>query len=279
MSLILLSLIVLGAIGAIASFVLFFVSKKFRVEEDPRISQIINVLPGANCGGCGFPGCSGFADALVKSDTIDSMNCPVGGSEIMNNVAEILGKSIEVGSPKIAVVRCNGTCENRPRINQYDGAKTCTIASNLYSGETACSYGCLSYGDCVKACPFDAIRINKATNLPEVDEEKCVACGKCVDACPKLLIELRKKGPKSKRVYVACRNKDKPAVAMKSCKVSCISCKKCVKVCAFDAITIENNLAFVDDNKCRLCRKCVSECPNSAIIEINFPQKKHVENV
>lgn len=193
----------------------------------------------------------------------------------MAGIASILGTTVDAGNPKIAVVRCNGSCVVRPMINHYDGAKTCVIASNLYGGETACSYGCLGFGDCVKVCPFDAIRINDATCLPEVDEAKCVACGKCVDACPKLLIELRKKGPKSRRIYVACRNEDKPAVAMKACPVSCIACKKCQKACAFEAITIENHLATINDAKCRLCRKCVPECPNSAIVEINFPEKKH----
>ncbi|MDH8702292.1 electron transport complex protein RnfB [Dysgonomonadaceae bacterium PH5-43] len=277
MNIILLAIVSLVSIGILAAIILYFASKKFYVFEDPRIAQIQEVLPSANCGACGFAGCSGFATALVNSNTMDGLNCPVGGNSTMSLVAEILGQNAETAVQQIAVVRCNGSCDNRPKTNLYDGASSCAIASNLYGGETACSYGCLGYGDCVNVCPFDAIHINKETNLPEVDEDKCTACGKCVKACPKLIIQLRNKGPKSRRIYVNCVNKDKPAVAMKACKVSCISCKKCVKACPFEAITIENNLAYIDYNKCRLCRKCVPECPNSTITELNFPVKKQNE--
>ncbi|MCC8145777.1 MAG: Fe-S cluster domain-containing protein [Bacteroidales bacterium] len=280
MNIILLAILSLGGIGAIGALILYFASKKFYVYEDQRIAQIQEILPAANCGACGFPGCSGFASALAKADTLDNFYCPVGGSATMDLVADILRQSVQNTVQQIAVVKCNGNCSNRAKTNYYDGASSCAIASNLYGGDTDCSFGCLGYGDCVKVCPFDAIHINDATQLPEVNEDKCTACGKCVKACPKSLIELRKKGPKSRRIYVSCMNKDKPAVAMKSCKVSCIACKKCMKACPFEAITIENNLAYIDDNKCRLCRKCVPECPNSTIIELNFPIKKEkVENV
>ncbi|MDR0428113.1 MAG: Fe-S cluster domain-containing protein [Dysgonamonadaceae bacterium] len=280
MNTILLSVIILGGIGFLGVLILYFASKKFEVYEDSRIIQIQNILPAANCGACGFPGCSGFAAATVKSSSLDGLHCPVGGNAVMTRIAETLGQNVSQVMQQIAVVRCNGSCENRRRINKYDGEKTCFIASGLYGGETPCSFGCLGYGDCTKVCSFDAIRMNDETRLPEIDEEKCTACGKCIKACPKLLIELRKQGPKSRRIYVSCVNKDKPAVAMKACKVSCISCKKCEKVCSFEAIIIENNLAYIDDNKCRLCRKCVSECPNYAIKELNFPIKKEkVENI
>ena len=280
MNIILLAIISLGGIGAIGALILYFASKKFDVEEDPRIMQIQELLPAANCGACGFAGCSGFATALVQSKTLDGLHCPVGGNDIMSRVAGVLGQNATNMVQQIAVVRCGGSCDNRPKTNHYDGAATCAIVSSLYGGDTACSYGCIGYGDCVEVCPFDAIHINKETGLPEVDEDKCTACAKCVKACPKLLIQLRKKGPKSRRIYVSCMNKDKPAAAMKSCEVSCISCKKCVKACPFEAIIIENNLAYIDDNKCRLCRKCVSECPTSAIIELNFPVKKEkIENI
>ena len=280
MNIILLAIVSLGGIGALGALILYFASKKFEVYEDPRISQIQELLPAANCGACGFPGCGGFASAAVNSSSLSGLHCPVGGNATMSLIAEALGMNVENTAQKIAVVRCNGTCENRPKTNRYGGVASCAIASLLYGGETACSYGCLGFGDCVKVCPFDAIRINRLTGLPEVEDEKCTACGKCVKACPKLLIELRKKGTKSRRIYVNCMNKDKPAVAMKSCRVSCISCKKCLKACPFDAITIENNLAYINDDKCRLCRKCVSECPNASIAELNFPIKKErVENV
>ena len=172
----------------------------------------------------------------------------------------------------VAVVRCNGTCANRPRVNQYDGAKSCAIAASLYGGETGCSYGCLGCGDCVAACQFDAIHMNPETGLPEVDEEKCTACGACAKACPKSIIEIRPQGKKSRRIYVQCVNKDRGAVARKACTVACIGCGKCVKVCPFEAITLENNLAYIDPNKCKSCRKCEEACPQNTIIALNFPR-------
>ncbi|MBM6992725.1 MAG: Fe-S cluster domain-containing protein [Prevotella sp.] len=277
MNFIFIAVIVLGAIALISSVVLYVVSKKFAVEEDPRIGQVQEILPGANCGGCGFPGCSGMADALVKgadAGSIDGLNCPVGGASVMGQVADLLGMAMANVEPTVAVVRCYGTCEHRPRIAVYDGLATCAAMHSTGAGETGCGYGCLGCGDCVRACQFDAIHMNADTGLPEVDEEKCTSCGACVKACPRNIIELRKKGPKGRRVYVQCVNKDKGAVAKKACAVACIGCGKCEKVCAFDAITIENNLSYIDYNKCKLCTKCVDVCPTSAIIKVNFPVKK-----
>ncbi len=274
MNLIVIALLTLGIIGAVSAIILYFVAKKFHVYEDPRIDQVEAALPAANCGGCGFPGCRGFADACVKADTLAGLFCPVGGNDTMQKVAGILGKTAVAASPTVAVVRCGGTCDHRPRMNEYDGVKHCFIAHNLYSGETGCSWGCLGLGDCEVSCEFDAIKVNPVTKLPEVDEDKCTSCGACVKACPKLLIELRKKGPKSRRIYVSCRNEDKGHIAKKSCDVSCISCSKCEKVCPHEAITITNNLAFIHDDKCKLCRKCVEVCPTNAIVELNFPPRK-----
>ena len=271
------AVLVLGAIALIASVVLFVISKKFAVHEDPRIGQVAELLPGANCGGCGFPGCSGMADALVKgADTgsIDGLRCPVGGDDVMNQVADLLGMAMANSEPMVAVVRCNGSCENRPRIAEYDGLRTCEAMNSTGAGETGCGYGCLGCGDCTKACQFGAISMNAETGLPEVDEEKCTSCGACVKACPRHIIELRKKGPKGRRVYVQCVNKDKGPVAKKACAVACIGCGKCQKVCKFEAITVENNLSYIDYNKCKMCTKCVDECPTGAIIKVNFPVKK-----
>lgn len=271
------AVMVLGAIALIASVVLYVVSKKFAVVEDPRLGEVQDLLPGANCGGCGFAGCSGLADALVKgadNGSIDGLNCPVGGAPVMGQVADLLGMAIANTDPKVAVVRCNGTCENRPRIAEYDGLMTCAAMHSTSAGETGCGYGCLGCGDCERACQFDAIHINPVTRLPEVVDDKCTSCGACVKACPRHIIELRKRGPKSRRIYVQCVNRDKGAVARKSCQVACIACGKCEKVCEFDAIKIENNLSYIDFNKCRLCTKCVDACPTHAIIKVNFPVKK-----
>ena len=271
---ILIAVISLGVIGAIGAIILYLASKKFEVYEDPRIAQVQEILPAANCGGCGYPGCSGFATACVNSESLVGLFCPVGGSEVMGKVAGILGKEASSADATVAVVRCNGTCEARPKINQYDGVKSCAVASSLYGGETGCSFGCLGYGDCVDVCNFDAIFINPVTGIAEVIEDKCTSCGACVKACPKNLIELRKKGPKSRRIFVSCMNKDKGVIAKKACTNACIGCSLCFKECAFDAIKIENNLAYIDHNKCRLCRKCVDVCPTNAIHELNFPPKK-----
>lgn len=271
---ILIAVISLGVIGIVGALLLYVASKKFEVHEDPRIGQVQEALPGANCGGCGYAGCAGFAGACVKADSLDGMLCPVGGAPVMAKIATILGKEAAASEPMIAVVRCNGTCKARPRINKYDGVKSCSIASALYGGETNCSFGCLGYGDCVKACNFDAIHINPETGLAEVDEDKCTACGACAKACPKNVIELRKKGPKSRRIFVSCINKDKGAAARKACANACIGCGKCAKECPFGAITVENNVAYIDYTKCRMCRKCVAVCPTGAIHELNFPPRK-----
>ena len=277
MNFILIAVIVLGAIGLIAALVLYVCSKKFAVYEDPRIAQVNELLPGANCGGCGFPGCGGMPDALVKgadAGSLDGLLCPVGGQETMGKVADLLGMAIANGEPKVAVVRCNGSCEHRPRIAEYGGLRTCAAMHACGAGETACGFGCLGCGDCVAACQFDAIHMNPETGLPEVDDEKCTACGACTKACPRHIIELRKKGPKSRRVFVSCVSHDRGPVAMKACKASCIGCGKCVKACAFEAITVEGNLSYIDPEKCRLCRKCVEACPTHAIHAVNFPAPK-----
>lgn len=280
MSFIIIAVAVLGGIGLISALVLFVCSKKFAVHEDPRIGQVTELLPGANCGGCGFPGCGGFADALVKAadgGSIDGMLCPVGGADVMGKVADLLGMAVANSEPKVAVVRCSGSCELRPKIAEYSGLRTCSAMHACGTGETACGYGCLGCGDCVEACSFGGITINPETGLPEVNEDLCTSCGACVKACPRNIIELRKKGPKNRRVYVGCVNKDKGAVSMKACKVSCIGCGKCAKECPFDAIKVEGNVAYIDADKCRLCRKCEKACPTHAIVAVNFPAPKKVE--
>jgi Na+-translocating ferredoxin:NAD+ oxidoreductase RNF subunit RnfB len=277
MNVILVAVIALGVLGLVLAAVLFLTAKKFAVEEDPRIAQVTEVLPGANCGGCGFPGCGGFAEACVKAadgGSLEGKLCPVGGQPVMEQVAGILGLTAEAGEQRVAVVRCNGTCANRPRTVQYDGVRTCRIAHNTAGGETGCFYGCLGCGDCVAACPFDAIHMNPETGLPEVDETKCTACGKCTKACPRGIIELRPMGKKGRRMVVRCVNKEKGPVAKKACTAACIGCGKCVKTCEFEAITLENNLAYIDPAKCRLCRKCEEACPQGSILAMNFPPRK-----
>ena len=263
----------LTVLGALLAIILYVVASKFKVEEDPRIDEIEKVMPGANCGGCGFAGCRAFAQSCVEKGNVDENFCPVGGNEVMKKVAAVLGIEATAKAPMVAVVRCNGTCEARPRINVYDGKLSCRVKASLYSGDTGCAFGCVGCGDCVAACPFGALSMDAETGLPVVDENLCTACGKCVKTCPKGIIELRNKGPRGMRVYVRCSNKEKGGIARKACQSACIGCGKCAKVCAHEAITVENNLAYIDFTKCKLCKKCVAECPTGAAVAVGFPVK------
>jgi len=263
----------LGILAIVAAVILYFVAQKFKVFEDPRIDDVEEVLPSANCGGCGYAGCRAFAEAIVKAGSLENFNCPVGGSEVMTMVGKVMGLEAELTEPQIAVVRCNGSVLNSPAKVQYDGISNCAAAATVYAGEGGCSFGCLGLGDCEESCDFDAIHINPETMLPEVTDN-CVACNACILACPKDIIELRNVGKKERRIYVACINEEKGAPAKKNCEVACIGCSKCFKVCPFDAIEMINNRAYIDFDKCKLCRKCAPVCPTNAIHEINFPLKK-----
>lgn len=264
----------LSLLGGLLAVVLYLIAQKFKVQEDPRIDQVLEALPGANCGGCGYAGCRAFAESYVNNPEMTDFFCPVGGNDVMKNVAMVLGREVKEQVPRLAVLRCNGSCDVRPRLNVYDGSMSCAVAADLYGGETGCSYGCLGLGDCVTACTFDAIHMNPQTYLPEISEDTCTSCGACVKACPRNILELRPKGPKNRRIYIACASKDKGAVTRKVCTVGCIGCQKCVKECPFEAISFADNLAYIDPSKCRLCRKCTAVCPTGCILEINFPPKK-----
>ena len=274
----LIAVVVLGVVGLISAIVLYFASKKFAVWEDPRIKQVSELLPQANCGGCGYPGCSGFASACVKtseSGSLGDLNCAPGGQAVMEQIAGVLGLQASAAAPKVAVVRCQGTCDVRPHGVEFDGAHSCRVQNMTGMGETQCQYGCLGEGDCANACLFGAITMNPATRIAEVDESKCTGCGACAKSCPRGIIEMRPQGPKNRKVVVLCNNKDKGALATKECKVSCIGCGKCVKVCEkFEAITLGENLAYIDPDKCKMCRKCEEVCPRGAIKAFNFPPRK-----
>lgn len=250
----------IGGMGLVLGAGLGIAGEVFAVEEDPKLGEIMNVLPGANCGGCGFPGCGGLASAIVEGKAPVN-GCPVGGAKCAEAIAAIMGVEAGDAEPMVASVRCNGTCTNAKSKYEYLGISDCNMAAQLVAGGSkGCSYGCLGLGSCVKACAFDAMHI--IDGVAVVDKEKCVACGKCVTACPKKLVEMV---PAKAKVKVLCSSKDAGKVVMANCSVGCIGCKICEKNCPFDAIHVENNIAVIDYTKCKNCGICANKCPKKVI--------------
>jgi len=268
------SVFLLVSLGMIAAIVLYVVSKKFYVYENPLIGEVDDILPAANCGGCGSPGCKAFAEKLVSTDDISELFCPVGGNDVMKQVSEILGKDVAEKDPTVAVLLCQGGCDVRPKTTIYQGPRTCAISAMVYGGETDCQYGCLGDGDCVAVCDFDAMHMDESTGLPVIDTDKCTSCGACVKACPRDIIEMRPLNKRDLKIFVGCLNQDKAGIAKKACDVACIGCSKCEDICPKDAVIMTGNLAYIDPVACTLCRKCVEVCPTHSIIETNFPPKK-----
>lgn len=249
----------LAILGALSGSGLAFASKKFFVEIDEKVQALIESLPGANCGACGFPGCSAYAEALINSETEISL-CAPGGEEIQDRISSILDKESTSFNKQVAQVACNGgmSCCDK---YQYNGAKTCAANNIATGGSKSCEYGCLGYGDCYRACPYDAIVMNNNL-IPIIDRDKCTACKKCITDCPKDLIALTAYQPKH---YVFCKSTEKGAVTRKQCSTGCIGCGICVKNCAYDAITMQNNLAIIDSALCTNCAICAEKCPTKSI--------------
>ena len=249
---------VLFIMGIVFAILLGVAAKVFAVEVDERIPLVRECLPGANCGGCGFPGCDGLAAAIVEGRAPVN-GCPVGGAAAAEKIAKVLGVEVAEGERNVAHVKCNGGC-NAVDKAVYEGLQDCNAAMRVAGGPKACAFGCMGLGSCVKACAFDAIHI--VDGVAKVDSDKCVACGKCVSTCPKKIINLVSE---VKKVHVNCVNKDKGPAVMKVCSNGCIGCRMCEKTCKFDAIHVVDGVAKIDYDKCKNCKMCTKACPKGCI--------------
>ncbi|MFC1496062.1 RnfABCDGE type electron transport complex subunit B [Candidatus Margulisiibacteriota bacterium] len=263
MNLVLISILSLSIIGFAAGALLAYANIKFHREEDPRVEQIDEALPGANCGACGYPGCRGFAEAVVAGK-VEPAGCLLGGNEIACQVAKIMGVEVGAVEKPVAILKCGGGKEQSPPKFDYDGVLTCQAANTTGGGFKACSYGCLGLGDCERVCPVNCIKIND-NGLPEVDRPACIGCGKCVTACPRDLFILL---PRSTEYHVNCSSQDKGPVVRKVCKVGCIGCTICVKKCPAKAIDFKDFVATIDQSKCDKKAECIKACPTKCIIKL-----------
>lgn len=251
----------MGIMGLVFGALLAFASKKFAVETDPRVGEIRAVLPGVNCGACGFPGCDALAEAIAAGKApVDA--CKAGGPGVTAKVAQVMGVQVELPQRRmVALVKCLGDKDKARGRGEYSGVPTCRAAVLSGGGHKECLYGCLGFGDCVRACAFNAIKIGPG-GIAVVDPARCTACGKCVAACPRGIIEIV---PADQHVHVMCKNQEKGAVTRKQCSIGCIACQACVRACPKGAIKVENNVASIDYSKCDDCGICATKCPVKVI--------------
>jgi len=265
-------LVFIAAFGAVFGVALAMAAQRFAVKIDPRVDEVKGVLAGAHCGACGYPGCEQYAEAVVNKEDVAPNLCTPGGSRCTEAVAQITGKVAEDKDPEFARIMCQGGTSLSQRRYIYEGVRDCRAAVIAGGGDKSCVFGCLGYGTCEVVCPFDAIHMDE-DGLPVVDVARCTGCRKCEQACPKNVIEVLNGG---KAVLVACHSKDKGGTVRKNCQVGCIACGKCVKVCPYDAPSIENNMASIDIDKCQVCGLCVEPCPTNAIVDLLTLRRKAI---
>jgi Na+-translocating ferredoxin:NAD+ oxidoreductase RNF subunit RnfB len=254
--------VAVGGIGVIFGFGLGWAGEVLKVAGNEKAGQIREVLPGANCGGCGFAGCDAFAAAVVDGKAAPTA-CSVGGAKVVAEISAILGIESTGFVKKVAFIKCAGNDSAAASVYNYEGVQDCTAAGMLSGGgHKACRYGCLGHGSCVRACPFGAIEIRGG--IAVIDPKKCSACGSCLKVCPRNLIEII---PEEKTTRVMCASKDSGKITKGNCSVGCIGCKLCQKSCEYSAITVSDNVATIDYEKCTLCGACAVKCPVKAITE------------
>lgn len=255
--------LVVGVVGIFVGIFLGVAGIKFKVQVDEKEEAVLAALPGNNCGGCGYAGCSGLAAAIAKGEA-PANACPVGGEAVGKRIAAIMGVDAAETERRAAFVACQGNCDRANKDYDYYGIEDCRMMSFVPGGgPKSCNSGCLGFGTCVKACPFDAIHV--VNGVAVVDREACKACGKCVAACPKHLISLV---PYRAKLAVACASTDKGPVTMKACQTGCIGCGICVKNCPSQAVAVTEFHAVIDQEKCTGCGTCAEKCPKKSIIQL-----------
>lgn len=263
---------VLGALGALLGLLLAFASRVFAVKTDERLDALLEVLPGANCGGCGFAGCSAYAGAILEG-TAKPTSCCVGGPEVAEKLAKIMGVELGQNLRLTALVKCSGGTRALKKYS-YEGLDSCLAAMRTGGGPNECKYGCVGLGSCVKVCQFGALFINEY-GVAQVEHEKCTGCLQCVSACPKGIIT---PVPYTADCNVICSSKERGGILRKICEIGCLGCHICEKTCRFDAIHVVDNLATIDYDKCTGCGECAEKCPRHLIVDAGLNEKYQPEN-
>lgn len=256
------AVLIVASVGLFIGIFLGIASVIFKVFVNEKEEKIVEVLPGNNCGGCGYPGCAGLAAAIAKGEAPVN-GCPVGGASVGAKVAEIMGVEAVESKRMVAFVKCNGNCDVSKSYYDYYGQSDCQMLNFVPNrGPKSCNHGCQGFGTCAKVCPFEAITVENG--VAKVDKEKCKACGKCIAVCPQHLIELI---PYDAKYAVACSSKEKGAVTMKECDAGCIGCGLCKKNCTEEAVSIVDFHAVIDYEKCIGCGTCAEKCKKNSIVE------------